>query len=195
MKKFRIFFIALGLTAVAMVQTGCFGSFKLTQAVYQWNSSIEDKTVRSMVFFALCAIPVYEAAVVIDWAVLNVVEYWDGSNPLSMKPGEKEEKLVKLRGREMRMEVSLNTIRVFERKQEKEVLCTVFEYRPASHTWFAVKDGKRTALSSVTADENGMAVMEYVNSDGKRIRKQFPGEQIAFQRFAEEENKQQVAEK
>ena len=64
MKKFRIFFIALGLTAVAMVQTGCFGSFKLTQAVYQWNSSIEDKTVRSMVFFALCAIPVYEAAVV-----------------------------------------------------------------------------------------------------------------------------------
>ncbi len=195
MKKFRVFIISLGLITVAMVQTGCFGSFKLTQSVYQWNSSIEDKTVRSMVFFALCAIPVYEAAVVIDWAVLNVVEYWDGSNPLSMKPGEKEVKVVMVKGRPLRMEVSLNSIRVFGQKKGREVLLSAFEYQPSKHTWYALKDSKRIALSRVTADENGMTVMEYYCRNGKMVRKQFPGAPLSFVSYIACENHQSIAEK
>ena len=177
--------VSLGLFTMAMVQTGCFGSFKLTQAVYQWNSSIEDKTVRSMVFFALCAIPVYEAAVVIDWAILNVVEYWDGSNPVSMKPGEKEEKLVNVRGRHLRLEASQNTIKVFERKKDGEQWISSFEYQPANKTWYLRKDKTLITLSRIVQDKQGIAQFEIFTRNGTVARHSFPGEPVAFERFGE----------
>ena len=74
--------------------TSCYGPFRLTQNLYNWNGSLGDKWVNSLVFFGLTVIPVYSVAVTIDAVILNTIEFWTGSNPVSMKDGESSEKIV-----------------------------------------------------------------------------------------------------
>ncbi len=74
--------------------TSCYGPFRLTQNLYDWNGSLGDKWVNSLVFFGLNVIPVYGVSVTIDAVILNTIEFWTGSNPVSMKNGESSEKIV-----------------------------------------------------------------------------------------------------
>lgn len=64
---------------------GCFGSFELTQSLYQWNKKVSNnKFVEQLLFWALCIIPVYELAGVGDLFVFNLLEFWTGSNPVAL---------------------------------------------------------------------------------------------------------------
>jgi hypothetical protein len=71
----------LALTAVGA--TGCFGKFALTRKLYAWNDHLGDKWVESLAFWGLCIIPVYELVATGDFVVLNVVEFWKGTNPVA----------------------------------------------------------------------------------------------------------------
>lgn len=72
---------ALAVTAVGT--TGCFGKFALTRKVYGWNDSLGNKFVKSIVFWGLQIIPVYGIAGFADMFILNVLEFWTGSNPVA----------------------------------------------------------------------------------------------------------------
>ena len=67
------------LVCFVLIGTGCFGKFTLTRELYKFNSKVEDKFVRSLVFDVLVILPVYEVAGLVDWAVLNVIEFWTRS--------------------------------------------------------------------------------------------------------------------
>ena len=74
--------------------TGCFGKFALVRKVYGFNETIGDKWLRSLLTFALVVIPVYGVAAFVDYVILNVIEFWTGSNPAlaKLQPGETLEK-------------------------------------------------------------------------------------------------------
>lgn len=69
--------------ALASVTTGCFGKFALTRKFYGWNDSFDNKFVKTIVLYAFMIIPVYEVVGLADFFVLNLIEFWSGSNPVS----------------------------------------------------------------------------------------------------------------
>lgn len=63
--------------------SGCYGSFGLTDMLYDWNTKASgDKFVRALIFFALVVIPVYGLFLVVDAVILNTIEFWTGSHPV-----------------------------------------------------------------------------------------------------------------
>jgi hypothetical protein len=73
------------LTLASVLLTGCFGKFTLVRGLYQFDKQVEDKFVRSLVFDVLVIVQVYTIAGLVDWAVLNVIEFWTGKNPVVIK--------------------------------------------------------------------------------------------------------------
>lgn len=43
-----------------------------------------------IIFLVFCAIRVYSFAVFVDAVILNLIEFWTGSNPISMNEGDIE---------------------------------------------------------------------------------------------------------
>lgn len=70
--------------AAAIALTGCYGSNALFNKLHDWNGTLGNKWLNSIVHFFLCVIPVYEISLLlVDGLVLNTVEFWSGSNPLA----------------------------------------------------------------------------------------------------------------
>lgn len=90
MKKMKL----TGLIAIALAGTltfqSCMGSFNMTKKLYDWNQTVGDRYVNSLIFFAFVIIPVYGATLFLDGVILNSIEFWSGSNPVTMKEGEIE---------------------------------------------------------------------------------------------------------
>ena len=82
MKKTLIKNVAIALVVVMM--SSCYGSFRLTNALYDWNGRVsQTKFVNELVFIALNIVPVYGVAFFADMVVLNAIEFWSGSNPIA----------------------------------------------------------------------------------------------------------------
>ncbi len=69
------------LVALLPLATACYGRFQLVRNVYEANSSVKDKYIRSAVTWLFVIIPVYGLAGLVDFLVLNVIEFWQGKNP------------------------------------------------------------------------------------------------------------------
>jgi len=89
MKKITFILLASVCLSVAVLNSGCYGSFPLTKTVYKFNGGIGDKYVKQVVFWAFVIIPVYPVSALADGVIFNLVEFWTGTNPLSMKEGTK----------------------------------------------------------------------------------------------------------
>ena len=74
--------LCLGLAATTTLQ-GCYGSFNLTKKVYKFNGSVGDKWLKSLLFVAMCIVPVYELSGFVDAIAFNLIEFWTGSNPVA----------------------------------------------------------------------------------------------------------------
>lgn len=68
--------VAFMITSFTTVGIGCYGSFALTNKIYQFNSGLGNKFVRGLAFLGLIIIPVYEIAVVADAIFFNLLEFW-----------------------------------------------------------------------------------------------------------------------
>ncbi len=110
MRRFAVPALALILV---LPGSGCIGKFALTQKIYEFNKEISpDLIVQELLFLGLNIIPVYGVGVFIDAFVLNIVETFTGSNPIS--GNEAETRVVDLgdegllymipRGRKLRLE-------------------------------------------------------------------------------------------
>jgi len=77
---------AVALAAFTCVSVGgCYGKYALWHAVHQWNGSIGNKFLASLVHFVFnWIVPVYGIASFVDVLILNVIEFWTGSNPMAM---------------------------------------------------------------------------------------------------------------
>lgn len=83
MRKTRLSVAAVLLAGSSLVFTSCIGSFGLTNKVLSWNRNIGSKFVNELVFLAFWILPVYEVTALADVLVINSIEFWSGSNPLT----------------------------------------------------------------------------------------------------------------
>lgn len=127
----------IGVSSVAF--TGCFGSFALTSKVHEWNASVsQQKFVNELVFLGFCILPVYELAALGDVLIFNTIEFWDGSNPVAMEPGEVEETQVEYAGNSYTVTKSQNKIAI---TSDATALTSEFEYFPEEEAWYLM-DGQ-----------------------------------------------------
>ncbi len=84
MKKnlFKQVVVLLLVATMAIMSVGCYGSFALTKKVYNWNGSLGNKWVIELVYLVI-SYPVYGVAGFIDSVILNSIEFWTGTNPMS----------------------------------------------------------------------------------------------------------------
>lgn len=87
------------LAAFLSVSTGCYGSFAVTKKLYSWNGTLGNKFVKSMVFFVFGVAQVYTICAVVDAVVLNVIEFWVGSNPMALNADTELQKTVEYNGK------------------------------------------------------------------------------------------------
>jgi hypothetical protein len=140
--------------AIALCSTlllsSCLGSFQAFNNLKEWNSGVsESKFVNNLVFWGLVIIPVYEVFLVGDAIIFNVIEFWSGSNPIAMKPGESETQTVMRDGNTYEMVATTNRIRikVIDGPEFGEKL-ELF-YKPDDKSWNAIRpDGEIIRLSS-----------------------------------------------
>ena len=77
------FVCGVALAAFMSVSVGgCYGKYALTRAVYEWNGSLGNKFIVSLVNYFMGI--VYFVTVPVDMIILNVIEFWTGSNPMAM---------------------------------------------------------------------------------------------------------------
>ena len=148
----------LTLTAGALLGTSaCFGSFNLTRKVYGWNKSVSsDKWVRELVFLGLSIVPVYNIAGLVDVLITNSIEFWTGTNPVSMSSTVKVDKDTKV----VRVESVKNGVRTMTLttyKFNKVVSTTTVEYvRGTTHMTFTTVQADGTSETHISAvDVNG----------------------------------------
>jgi len=70
--------------ALATAASGCYGQFALTRKLYEWNGSLGNKFLNTVVMWAFLIIPVYEVCSFVDLVVLNLIEFWTGTNPMAV---------------------------------------------------------------------------------------------------------------
>lgn len=153
MKKFRNKLVAVALSG-SILFSSCIGSFTLTHRVLDWNQSIGDKFVNEIVFVAFNIVPVYSIAMFVDGVVLNLIEFWTGSNPMAVGEtrtieGENGEYLVK---------TNENGYTITKGEESLELV-----YNEAAQSWNVVTEEGNTQLISMNEDgtvnlPNGMTV-------------------------------------
>ena len=82
MKKGKLTLVAVVLSG-SLLFSSCVGSFGLFNRLSSWNQSVGNKFVNELVFLAFNIIPVYGVAYLADALVINSIEFWSGSNPVS----------------------------------------------------------------------------------------------------------------
>ncbi len=83
MKKTVMSVATVLLLASSLTLNSCIGSFALSNKVLSWNNQVGSKFVNEVVFFCFWVLPVYEVTMLADVLVLNSIEFWSGSNPMT----------------------------------------------------------------------------------------------------------------
>ena len=87
-------FIAVVVSS-AIFFNGCIGSFSLTQKLYGWNQkATNDKYLNTGILWVLEAVQVYHFTLIVDFAILNTIEFWSGKNPMAFSSPTKLDKVV-----------------------------------------------------------------------------------------------------
>ena len=82
--------LVVATVALAMVGSGCFGSFNMTRKLYRWNGEMsQDRWAKEAVFLILVWAPIYGLAGVGDALIFNSIEFWTGKNPIEMSTSGK----------------------------------------------------------------------------------------------------------
>ncbi len=153
--------IVMLLLGATLFQASCIGPFRLTSKLHEWNSNIGDKFINELVFLAFVIIPVYEIAILADGIVFNSIEFWGGGNPVSMKEGEEDTKIVSRDGVKYRVTAKKNMFEVeqLEGPEKGEIVHFLFE--PNEKAWY-LETPQLEAMKVVEHVETGIPSMDQV---------------------------------
>lgn len=136
MKIIRKTALLFAMSSLVITQTGCFGEFALTRRVWEWNDDLSDsKFVKTLVFYVLNIIPVYGIASFIDVVILNLIEFWSGSNPMSMNEGDYEMQMATIKGEKFKMESTKDTFTTTQLTGTKAGEVRVMKFDRNDMTW------------------------------------------------------------
>jgi hypothetical protein len=154
--------------ASALVFTGCLGSFQAFNNLKDWNHEVSDsRFVNNLVFWGLNIVPVYGLFFLGDALIFNVIEFWSGSNPIALEPGETETEIVERDGNTYKMVATTNRIQIHVLDGPKEGNKLELFYKPDEKSWNAIKpDGQIIKLS---AFEEGFYLVYLPEGDPVKI--------------------------
>lgn len=136
MKIIRKTALLFAMSSLVLTQTGCFGEFALVRKVYNWNDDISSsKFVKTLVFYVLNIVPVYGIAGFIDVVILNLIEFWSGSNPLSMNEGDYEMQMATIEGVDFKIEATKDTFTTTQLSGDKSGEVRVMMFDRNDMTW------------------------------------------------------------
>lgn len=156
-----------GLLAAVLLATtaNCYGGFVATRKIYAWNGGLGNKWVRTIVMWIFLIIPVYPVAALVDFVVLNTLEFWTGSNPLAMKEGESETQLVELRGKKYLVTASKNQFAIREVGKDGDPVLLQFE--PSEAAWYLRANGHSIKISE--AEDLAAGEVRLFHPDGQSV--------------------------
>lgn len=136
MKMLRKTALLFAMSSLVITQTGCFGEFALTRKVWEWNDDISDsKFVKTLLFYVMNIIPVYGIAAFVDVVILNLIEFWSGSNPMSMNEGDYEMQMATVNGEQFKLEATKDTFTTTQLTGEKAGEVRVMKFDRSDMTW------------------------------------------------------------
>jgi hypothetical protein len=156
-KHFKMMAVVLSM---ALLLTSCIGSFNLTNKVKSWNEGLGNKFVNELVFIGMHIIPVYPITLFVDGVVLNSIEFWTGSAPISK--ADNGTKIVKnSKGEDVMITSSAEGYTV---SNGTEVVKFVFN--EADNSWSVISNDVATKLLTIDAANN---CAELYMTDGKTM--------------------------
>lgn len=157
MKKTTLVIMSTLLVFTSTLQS-CIGSFNLTKKVYEFNKSVGDKWIQELVFIVFCVVPIYEIAVFVDAVILNLIEFWTGSNPMSMNEGDIEIQYKKgIDGNNYKLTATKNKLQILQLDGAEKGKEMAFVYNPDNTSWSIEKDGVATVISKINYNDLGVA--------------------------------------
>ena len=158
---------ALLLSVMCFFSFGCHGNYALFRKLNTWNGTLGNKWVNSVVHIILWIIPVYGICLIVDFLVLNTVQFWTGSNPLAMAEGEKEVQIVNNEGTTYEITATRNRFDVKGIEGVKAGVQTSLIFDEESLTWFVEGNGERVELSKI--DSMKPELMHVNMPDGTQV--------------------------
>lgn len=167
MKKLTI----CALLASSILFTSCIGSFSAFNGLRDWNESVTDNQFgNEIIFLALWIIPVYQFATLGDLIVFNAIEFWGGDNPIAMKEGDSETRIVKSKGNTYQITATKNKFHVVIIDGKRKGETSDLVYTPADKSWSAIKaNGEKVKLTSL---KKGLRIVHLPNGESIKV---FPG--------------------
>ncbi len=174
----------LAVMMVAVLLSGCYGSFSLTSGLWRWNGQVGEKFVNELVFLAFVILPVYEVAALVDAVVLNTIEFWSGNNPMGMKDGDIEQKTVDIDGKTYRLTAEKNKMTIEDLDDAKKKTEMIFNEE--DNCWYLVKGKKLQKLVNVEIKDGQVISYHLFYPDGTMQELQPGFDPVAVQQEVEE---------
>jgi len=146
--------------------TGCYGNFTLTKKLYNWNGQVGDKFVNSAVMWIMFIVPVYEVAGVIDFVILNTIQFWTGKNPVAMQEGEKETQIVQYEGESYEVTATKNRFDIKNLEDQTKAISLVFN--EDSGEWI-VTDQNANEITIAQLDKDNLNMLRLFYPDGHTL--------------------------
>lgn len=155
--------LATLLLGTGLVQTGCFGSFSATVKLWNWNKSVTDsKIMQTLIFYGLNIIPIYGIAGAVDFFILNLIEFWTGSNPMSMKDGESQtQEMTGKDGNNYRVTATRNQFHIVQISGKEAGREYTLKFNDQKGTWNVIHQGQSQEIIRFT-EQSGKVNAEFV---------------------------------
>lgn len=164
-RSFRMIALLMALVFSVSAVSGCYGGFVLTKKVYKWNGTVGGKFVNSLVMWGLFILPVYEICGIVDFLILNTIEFWQGSNPMAMKPGEKETRTVAIKDQEFEITATQNRFDITALSGEHAGVTSTLVYDPATQAWYWQAENGLKKIAQF--NPHGDQLVQFINPNSK----------------------------
>ena len=153
MKKFVTRAIIIALIGSTGILSGCYGPFRLTTKLHQWNGNVSNKKfVNELVFLGKDSGKISEALFPITSDL--------GQNPITMKDGQIDESEFMHEGKMYKVIKSKNNMTVALKDTDVKV---DFRYFPEESTWYQM---------------NGNEKVQVVKLKGKKVYTYLPNDKV-----------------
>lgn len=74
--------VAICSVVLGAMLNGCFGSFGATRFLWNFNNSFSNAFLKTLIMWVFIIVPAYELFVCADFWIINMIEFFMGSNPI-----------------------------------------------------------------------------------------------------------------